>query len=260
MCLSVSESEEKVISKSMWTQMLKEVIDFTLSTPVFFHHGLDVLTKILPSPLPCSSVMDSIDQEQLFKNINHRKLWSAHLHPLHQQIEQMISHLGLCYQSNIRNLLYYLCNQLCDLSSSAACMVAKIITDTLLHYAAKLCTETDDSISPAEQHNSSGAQVQSEAERQTTNNATTTKESAYAAKMILNLLTNLITNQAFETAFTNHLQMIGKKDEKILVNLHNTVKLREDYRSVDSSKGEQVNSGSSSTSVTVSRESCLDRY
>lgn len=253
MCLSVSESEEKVISKSMWTQMLKEVIDFTLSTPVFFHHGLDVLTKILPSPLPCSSIMDSIDQEQLFKNINHRKLWSAHLHPLHQQIEQMISQLSLCYQSNIRNLLYYLCNQLCDLSSNAACMVAKIITDTLLHYAAKLCNDTDDSTS-AEQHNVSG-QIQGsqiEDKQQSTKCATKTQESAYAAKMILNLLTSLITNQAFETAFTNHLQLIGKKDEKLLVNLHDTIKFRDDFLPNDSSKVDQVNPGPCSTSVTVS--------
>lgn len=254
MCLSVSESEEKVISKSMWTQMLKDVIEFTLSTPVFLHHGLDVLTKILPSPLPCSSVMDSIDQEQLFKNINHRKLWSAHLHPLHQQIEQMISHLSLSYHSNIRNLLYYLCNQLCDLSSSAACMVAKIITDTLLHHASKLSIDSDDNTSP-EQHNSgSGAAGGSSEGRQTTNNNSTikTRESAYAAKMILNLLTNLITNQAFETAFTNHLQMIGKKDEKLLVNLHNTLKLRDDYRPIDSTKGEPTNPASGSTSVAVS--------
>lgn len=246
MCLSVSESEEKVISKSMWTKMLKEVIDFTLSTPVFFHHGLDVLTKILPSPLPCSSIMDSIDQEQLFKNINHRKLWSAHLHPLHQQIEQMISHLSICYQSNIRTLLCYLCNQLCDLSSNAACMVAKIITETLISCAAKLSSDSNGNISTPE-HNQGTQQASHNDDRLNARVLSGTKESAYAVKMILNLLSNLITNQAFETAFTNHLQVLGKKDEKLLTNLQNTLKLHEDYRPGDLIS-ETLNSGTSSSS------------
>lgn len=239
MCLSVSESEEKVISKSMWTKMLREVIEFTLSTPVFFHHGLDVLTKILPSPLPCSSVMDSIDQEQLFKNINHRKLWSAHLHPLHQQIEQMISVLSICYQSNIRTLLCYLCNQLCDLSSNAACMVAKTITDTLISCAARLTLDT----------NGASPEHALGDDRLNANVLAGTKESAYAVKMILNLLSNLITNQAFETAFTNHLQVIGKKDEKLLTNLQNTLKLHEDYHPGELVE-ESLNTGSTNNCMT----------
>lgn len=243
MCLSVSESEEKVISKSMWTKMLKEVIEFTLSTPVFFYHGLDVLTRILPSPLPCSSMMDSIDQEQLFKNINHRKLWSAHLHPLHQRIEQLISLLSICYQSNIRTLLYYLCNQLSDLSSNAACMVAKNITDTLIASAAKLFLDANGNSTP-EHGQTSSLQQQTPIEgRFKTNILNGTKESGYAVKMILNLLSNLITNQAFETAFTNHLQVIGKKDEKLLANLQNSLKLHEDYRPCEPTE-DNMNSGS----------------
>lgn len=251
MCLSVSESEEKVISKSIWTKMLKEVIEFTLSTPIFFHHGLDILTKILPSPLPCSSMMDSIDQEQLFKNINHRKLWSAHLHPLHQQIEQMISHLSVCYNSYIRTLLYYLCNQLCDLSSNASCMVAKIITDTLIAYASKLSFDTNgNNTSPEQQPQHGGQIIQPQQstqndDRHSGNVSIGTKENAYAVKMILNLLSNLITNQAFETAFTNHLQVIGKKDERLLANLQNTLRLHEDYR-----PGELVEDGLNSGSNT----------
>lgn len=250
MCLSVSESEEKVISKSMWTKMLKEVIDFTLSTPVFFCHGLDVLTRILPSPLPCSSMMDSIDQEQLFKNINHRKLWSAHLHPLHQQIEQLISHLSICYQSSIRTLLYYLCNQLCDLSSNAACMVAKIITDTLIASAAKLFLDANGNTSPEHGQTTSQQQQPQSEDRFKTNILNGTKESSYAVKMILNLLSNLITNQAFETAFTNHLQVVGKKDEKLLANLQSSLKLYEDYKPSELVE-ENLNSGSCSTLASV---------
>lgn len=252
MCLSVSESEEKVISKSMWTKMLKEVIEFTLSTPVFFHHGLDVLTQIIPSPLPGSSMMDSIDQEQLFKNINHRKLWSAHLHPLHQQIEHMISSLGLSYQSNIRSLLYYFCNQLCDLSTTAACMVAKTLTDSLLSKAAKVSSEATQQQS--DQQSTTPQQGTSARSLEGIDNFRHVKanEKAYAVKMILNLLSNLITNQAFETAFTNHLQVLGKKDEKLLTSLQSTLKLNEEMNpgdAVDDSLNTSGNNSSSSANL-----------
>lgn len=286
MCLSVSESEENVISKSMWTKMLKEVIEFTLSTPVFFHHGLDVLTKILPAPLPCSTMLDSIDQEQLFKNINHRKLWSAHLHPLHQQIELLISNLSLCYQSNIRALVYYLCNQLCDLSSNAAYMVAKIITDTLISCAAKLSldstgpntnnmTSSDASLNPQDQQQQTQQQQSSSTSLPTGSSGTSTavtatnmsrssedrlgsthialngtKESKFAVKMVLNLLSNLITNQAFETSLTNHLQVINKKDEKLLMNLANIIRLHDESKLADQiTENNAGTSGSSSASL-----------
>lgn len=256
MCLSVSESEEKVISKSMWTRMLKEVFEFTMSAPIFFQHGLEVLTKLLPPPLPCHSVMDSTDQEQLFKNINHRKLWSAHLHPLHQQIEQMISSLSICYDSNIRALLCYFCNQLCDLSSNAACMVVKIITDSLISCAARLSRETNGNSSPdhgntqplvASQQTSLVQAPQTEDRINNCHLLSGAKESAYVAKTLLNLLSNLITNQAFESAFSNQLQSMGKKDEKLLVNLQNTLKFHDDYR-----PGDQLDDVAASSSTTGS--------
>lgn len=241
LCLSVSESEEKVISKSMWTKMLKEVIDFTMSNPVSFHHGLDALTKIIPAPLPSPNMMDSIDQEQLFKNINHRKLWSAHLHPLHQKIEQMISSFSMIYRPNIRALLYYFCNQLCDLSSNGACMVVKIITETLVSCALKLepgavgsVTSPDPQSTNCAQNNQSNVQQKSDCDFfKNSSLLSGTREVAYVVKMILNLLSNVITNQAFETAFANHLQRLSKKDEKLLTNLRDTLKYHEDYRPGD---------------------------
>ena len=258
MCLSVSESEENVISKSMWTKMLKEVIEFTLSTPVFFHHGLDVLTKILPAPLPCASVLDSIDQEQLFKNINHRKLWSAHLHPLHQKLELMISNMSLCHNSQLRALLYYLCNQLCDLSSNAACMVAKILSDTLIACAAKLSTESNGDNQTTEFQNP--AQIARRSEDRSGYHITLsgTKESKFAVRMVLNLLSSLITNQAFETAFSNHLQVLSKKDEKLLANLQNIVKSQDDSaRTHEMSEGTSV--GISVTSLIESLRSMAEQ-
>lgn len=77
------------------------------------------------------------------------------------------------------------------------------------------------------------------------------KENAYAVKMILNLLSNLITNQAFETAFTNHLQVIGKKDEKLIANLREALVFYEDYKpgeKLDDPCGQNT-SGSCGTSV-----------
>lgn len=249
-CLSVSDCEENVISKSMWTKMLKEVVDFTLSAPVFFQHGLDVLTRILPAPLPNASMLDTMDQEQLFKNINHRKLWSAHLHPLHQRLELMVSNMSLSCQSNIRTLLYYLCNQLCDLSSNAACMVAKAITDTLTLCTVKLTADTTNG--DASEQGSSGAGnpvIRASEDRASCLVAIGgSKESKFAIRMILDVLANLITNQAFETAFTNHLQVIAKKDEKILPNLVNIIKSQEECKTIDMAAGESGDNFNTKTS------------
>lgn len=256
-CLSVSESEENVISKSMWTKMLKEVIDFTMSAPVFFHHGLDVLTKILPAPLPNSSLLDTLDQEQLFKNINLRKLWSAHLHPLHQKLEMMISNLSFCYQSNIRNLLHYLCLQLCDLSSNTACMVAKTLTDILVSSASKLALADSGSDSHSNDQSSSTNQAQSRAEGDSKATGSShiiingTKESTFAIKMVVNLLGGLVSNQAFETAITNHLQVIGRKDEKILINLYNIIKSKDDVGKHTENTSTDILNNASSNSSTV---------
>lgn len=83
------------------------------------------------------------------------------------------------------------------------------------------------------------------------------KESTYAVKMILNLLSNLITNQAFETAFTNHLQMIGKKDERLLASIKDIVTLSEDYKSSESidDSSSQNTGGTCGTSVSQLIES-----
>lgn len=247
MCLSVSESEENVISKSMWTKMLSEVVDFTLTTPVFFHHGLDVLTKILPPPLPSQSILDSIDQEQLFKNINHRKLWSAHLHPLHQKIEQMISSLSICCQTNIRTLLHYLCNQLCDLSSNAACMVAKTLMDTLVSCVLRLSLDNNGGI-PSSEHiqNNPVQQTGQTEDRFGACVILGSRECIFGIKMIMNLLSNLITNQAFETALSNYLQVISKKDEKLLTILQNAIKTHD-----NSKANETIVVSDSSNSATV---------
>lgn len=258
MSLSVSESEEKVISKSMWTRMLKEVLDFCMSTPIAFLHGLDILTKILPPPLPGHSLMDSTDQEQLFKNINHRKLWSAHLHPLHQQIEQMISPLSICYDSNIRALLCYFCNQLCDLSSSAACMVVKVVTDSLITYAGRLSRNINGNTSPDQQANAShqSTTILSHNEDKLNQNShllAGPKESAYAASTLLNFLANLIMNQAFESAFSNHLHILAKKDDKLISNLQGALKLNEDHRYNDSMSEANETTNSSNCLASVAQ-------
>lgn len=190
MCLSVSE--EKVISKSVWAKMLQEIIDFTLSAPIFFYSGLEIFTKILPKPLQTNNTIESLDQEQLFKHVNHRKLWSAHLHPLHSKIEQMISYFSISCQPKIRTQLLYLCNQLCDLSTTTACTVAKSVFDSLINYS---CTMFNDD-----------------------------KENAYSTRMTLNFLATLMTNKSFDSALTNHLQVTCKKDEKINQSLQNLIR------------------------------------
>lgn len=267
MCLSVSESEEKVISKSLWTKVLREIVDFTLSAPIFFQHGLDVLTKLLPSPLPCASIMDSIDQEQLFKNINHRKLWSAHLHPLHQQLERLISIFAISYHREIRSLLYYLCNQLCDLSSNTACMVVKSLMDAVVDFASKMSKDisapgynhnASPGDGPNKDPNASGVQKQQQRSGSVSDSkaqiaSSTDAINNYGVKAVFNMISTLITNQAFETALTNNLHGFAKKDEKQLLQLLGILNKVGLLDAVDTSVDEQAtfsNTGSSSVMST----------
>ncbi|GLJ59521.1 hypothetical protein SUGI_1512340 [Cryptomeria japonica] len=127
-------------------------------------------------------------------------------------------------------------------------MVAKIITDTLNANAAKLFSDANGNISPDHGQTSSLQQQPQTEDRFKSNILNGTKESGYAVKMILNLLSNLITNQAFETAFTNHLQV--KKDEKLLTNIQNSLKLHEDYRPSELNE-DSLNTGSSFNLATV---------
>lgn len=129
LCLSATESEE-AFSKSVWTKMVQETISFTLSSPMFFVPGLNILFELLPLPLPIQ-VKEPILAEEATKIVNSRKLWSAHLHLVASDIEKLVVRLTASSSNTVQLLLRRVCVQLSDLSSPTATVIAKSVMENL---------------------------------------------------------------------------------------------------------------------------------
>lgn len=133
--VNINEVEDEVFVKSIWTKMVKEVIQFTTSKPFNFSHGLYLLSQLLPLPL---SVRPDDDPNEIARRLNFRKLWSAHIHVLFSDVESMLQKLVLCLSPLIQCLLRRVCYQLIDLSSHAGVIVSKCLLSVLdQHLAAE---------------------------------------------------------------------------------------------------------------------------
>ena len=127
--LNGNENEES-FSKSAWTKMLQEVINFILSSPISFIHGLEIFSDLLPQPLPLI-VKEPLTQDEIIKAINFRKLWSAHLHLMIEDVEKIILTLANSNYQFVQILLRRICIQLADLSAPSALTIAKFILESI---------------------------------------------------------------------------------------------------------------------------------
>ena len=67
-------------SKTLWTQMVGQVLKFAISLPRQFIPTLKLLTEMLPLPLPIPvKSKDAMSTEELNYLLNLRKLWSCNL-------------------------------------------------------------------------------------------------------------------------------------------------------------------------------------
>lgn len=140
--VNINEVEDEVFNKSIWTKMVKEVINFTTLKPFNFSHGLYLLSQLLPLPL---SVKQTDDSNQIARLLNFRKLWSAHIHVLFSDIENMLQKLVLCLSPLIQCLLRRVCYQLIDLSSHAGVIVSKCLLSVLDQHLSNT-TELNDNL------------------------------------------------------------------------------------------------------------------
>ncbi|XP_058444919.1 protein virilizer [Malaya genurostris] len=119
------------IHKSLWTQMIGELIKFILYGPNYFIPGLLVFSELLPLPLPiqCRQELTPIEISKL---VNERQLWSAHLHPQSPSITEMIQ--TICPSSYTPLLVIFsrVCLQLSDLAPNMTLLISKAITDLIL--------------------------------------------------------------------------------------------------------------------------------
>lgn len=120
------------IHKSLWTQMIGEVIKYTLNGPYHIMSGLMVLGELLPLPLPVPIQGNELSKLEIQRLITERHLWSAHLHPQSHLITEMIQ--TFCTSSNLELLqaIYRVCVQLSDLAPNMTLLVAKAVTELII--------------------------------------------------------------------------------------------------------------------------------
>lgn len=124
------------IHKSLWTQMIGEVIKYTLNAPYRFTTGLAILSELLPLPLPVSIQANEISKLETQRLITERQLWSAHLHPQSQLIIEMVQSFCLSSSSELFSLLYKVCVQLSDLAPNMTLLISRSVVDLILSEAA----------------------------------------------------------------------------------------------------------------------------
>ncbi|XP_055934312.1 protein virilizer homolog [Argiope bruennichi] len=128
--LGSAESEE-ALNKSLWTEMVQEILKFTKLSPSNFVTGLTVFSELLPLPLPLQT-REPLTEDEVVKMINYRKLWSAHLHSLSGTIQEVIVSLAATSCHPLQQLLRRVCVQLADLAAPTALFIVRAVLDALL--------------------------------------------------------------------------------------------------------------------------------
>lgn len=177
--LTTPDTEEEILKKSIWTKMIKEVLQYTFSLPMFFIHGLSLLSELLPLPLPIQT-LKPLTEDEVNQLINFRKLWSAHLLILANDLEKLITSFILCSSFIIQQLLRRICVQISDLSSPASTLVVRCVLEALLN---ALLSSSDDKLT----------------------------ESLF---YVLNFLSYMFTHPPFKLAFIHTVHIGDKLDEK----------------------------------------------
>ena len=119
------------IHKSLWTQMIGEVIKFTLNGPYHFIAGLSCLSELLPLPLPVPTQGSVLSKAESQRLITERQLWSAHLHPQSHLITEMIQTFCTSSTFDLNQMIYRVCVQLSDLAPNMTLLVSKAVVEMI---------------------------------------------------------------------------------------------------------------------------------
>ncbi|KAL9875673.1 VIR_N domain-containing protein isoform 2-T2 [Glossina fuscipes fuscipes] len=131
-----NEQDEESLHKSLWTQMIREVLK-NIDSPASFIPGLLVLAELLPLPLPAplptsnSQISSYTLKTQAQRLITERKLWSAHLHPQSAQIARLVENIAPTSFPQLSDLLARTCLQLSDLAPNMTLLISKTLSDLL---------------------------------------------------------------------------------------------------------------------------------
>ncbi|KAM7345518.1 VIR_N domain-containing protein [Cochliomyia hominivorax] len=132
-----NEQDEELLHKSLWTQMIREILK-NIDGPSTFIPGLLVLAELLPLPLPLPLPLleSSPNNTESIKSqaqhlLRERKLWSAHLHPQGAQIARLIEAMAPSSFPQLSDLLIRVCLQLADLAPNMTLLISKTLSDLL---------------------------------------------------------------------------------------------------------------------------------
>ncbi|XP_015749774.1 PREDICTED: protein virilizer homolog [Acropora digitifera] len=125
-----SADHEEAINESIWSLMLKELLEYTTSAPQAFLGGLVLLSELLPIPLPIRSLED-MPLEEANQVMNHRRLWSAHLNPLSTELQGILKDLAGSACHSLQQAMRRVCSQLSDLSAPTAFNIVRTLLETL---------------------------------------------------------------------------------------------------------------------------------
>ncbi|CAH4033007.1 unnamed protein product [Pieris brassicae] len=119
------------IRRGPWTSLCSEVISYTMTAPYTFVPGLLIFSELLPLPLPIQTKVPPSDRE-LADASNERRLWSAHLHALTNDLTDMIQIICMSTYRPVVHMLRRVCIQIADLAPNTAATVAKAAVGAVL--------------------------------------------------------------------------------------------------------------------------------
>lgn len=112
------------IRRGPWTSLCSEVISYITTAPYTFVPGLLVFSELLPLPLPMQTKTPPTERE-LADAANERRLWSAHLHALSNDLTDMIQIICMSTYRPVVHMLRRVCVQIADLAPNTAATVAR---------------------------------------------------------------------------------------------------------------------------------------
>ncbi|XP_076639176.1 VIR_N domain-containing protein [Colletes latitarsis] len=116
------------VAKSLWTQMLGEVLKMVSLSPCNFIPGLKLLTRLLP---PVLTLKETITEDAA-RILGFRKLWSAHLQAQANNLIETLRLLCASWNKDLLVLLSKVCKQLSDLAAPTALLVGRCLLDGII--------------------------------------------------------------------------------------------------------------------------------
>lgn len=123
--------DNESVMKSLWSQVIGEVIKFTLVCPSTFLPGLMVFSELLPLPLPIPCISAPTPRE-IQRVLTERQLWSAYLHPQTNAIVELIQTLCPTSYPPLIMLLVRVCLQMADLGPNMSVVIARTILELFM--------------------------------------------------------------------------------------------------------------------------------